>query len=121
MSELMIKQAIDKLDREVKEFKGDRYGNVVYKPTAEALKRLCRQNARLASAIVAGGNLTDCIKSIGIKGNISDLDVYAGAVKFYMPGYTVQYSMEVVPDGSTDPVGTDAENKILKFDLTDLF
>ena len=113
-----LQKATEKLDRETKGFKGDRYGQVVYKPTAEMLKTLCASSAELARAVAEGGTLTDCIKSIKFSGSaVSDLEVYAAAVKYYLPGADVKYSMDIVLDQTeTKP----ERAKILKFDLADL-
>ena len=80
------KQAIEKIEKESAEFKGNRYGEVVAKPTAEALKQFCESSEDFAQAVVnSDKTFSDCIGKVveDITNAISDIDVYKRAVKFY--------------------------------------
>lgn len=98
--------AIAKIDMEVGEFQGDKYGEVIYKPVAEALKQFC-SNQRFATAILdSDKTLSDCCKAItkGVKEAISDIEVYRRAVQFYFEGADVKFDMRIILDAENADV-----------------
>lgn len=96
MSEF-TRQAIEKLDKELKGGKFDRYGNAMKKPVHDALCEFCRQDYEFAQAVVQGGSFADCMKAVakGVGGSISDLEAYRRAVRFYFPGSDVVFQMKI--------------------------
>ena len=90
-------QAKERLDKELKEGKFDRYGNVMKKPVHDALVEFCRQDKEFAQAVVQGGSFADCMKAVakGVGGSISDLEAYRRAVRFYFPGSDVVFQMKI--------------------------
>lgn len=90
--------AIEKIDREIKEFSGDRYGEAVYTYVANALREFCSQNERFAMVLYkTKRSLSDCIKEImrGCGKSISDIEVYRRAAKLYFPNSEVEFVMKI--------------------------
>ena len=95
------KKAIEKIDKEVKEFKGDKYGKVICKPVANALKQFCG-NERFAAAILnSDKTLSDCCKAVteSVKESLSDADAYRKAVQFYFPDADIKFDMRIILSG----------------------
>lgn len=97
MSEL-TKKAEEKLDEEVKVFKGNPYGAVVYKDLAATLKQFCGEDWFAKEILDSEKTLSDCCTAIlsDVQGSISDIETYRRAVEFYVPGSTVKCQMQVV-------------------------
>ena len=96
------KQAIEKIKKESKGYKGNWYGGVIAKPTAEALEQFCEISEEFAAAVVnSDKSFSDCIGKVveGIKNAISDLDVYKRAVQFYFPTADVKFDMRIIISG----------------------
>lgn len=94
----MTDMAISKIKKELSEIKGDKYVEIMKKPTAEALIEFCRQDAKFAQAVVQQDKtLGECFKDImkGCGSGISDITVYRKAVQFYFPGADVRMKMTV--------------------------
>ena len=98
MNELLLKQASEKLEKEIKEAHLNNKSKVIAEPTKKALLDFCRQEDEFAQAIV------ECDKTFGeccagiVKGcgnAISDLEVYSEAVKFYFPGADIRFEMKI--------------------------
>ena len=88
-------------------YTGDnRYGKVIAKATADALKTFCRQEPEFEQAVEQSGKTFDeCISSIckgGLGGGCSDLEVYAKAVRFYFPGADVSMNMTINMSGDVE-------------------
>lgn len=109
MTELQ-ERAIEKIERESKGFKGDKYGSVVAAPTAETLEQFCEGSAAFAEAVLSEDkHFADCIAEVvkGIGNAISDLDVYKRAVNYYIPDASVKFDMRIILPGDVDkPVET---------------
>lgn len=89
----MKSQAIQKIDAELKAYKGDKYGEVMKNKIAEVIKNWCNQNEEFAQAVVQGGNFEDCMKKVvkQVKGNYADSDSICPVVaEFYFPGAVVE-------------------------------
>lgn len=89
------KQAIEKLRKEFKAGKYDRYANAMKNDVHRTLESFCKQDAEFAQAVVQGGSFEDCMKAVakGCGSSISDLDAYRKAVRFYFPGADVRFQM----------------------------
>lgn len=118
-------QAKDKLARELKSGKFDRYAQIMKQAVHDALLNFCEQDGEFAQAVAQGGTFEDCMKAVakGVKGNgISDLDAYVAAVRFYFPGAGINLTMKIdllasVRDAAEEP----QEDKGLVIDLSDFF
>lgn len=90
--------AIERIDNESKEYKGGKYGQVVYTYVANALREFCRQNELFAEAVVkTKRGFSDCVNTImkGCGNSISDIEVYRRAAKFFFPDSEVEFLMTI--------------------------
>lgn len=90
--------AVEKINRELKEFKGDSYGEAVYTYVANALREFCNQSDIFAAALYkTKRSLSDCIREImrGCGKSISDIEVYRRAAKLYFPNSEVEFIMKI--------------------------
>ena len=116
-------QAIEKLNRELKDFKSNnRYAKAVKTEVASTLKMFCQQDKEFAQAIVqTDKTLLDCCETImkGTGNSVSDIEVYKKAVNFYFAGADIKVTMEI------ELIGSAAENKpqgkVIKLSIEDLF
>ena len=95
-------QAIEKIEQEAKNHKGNRCSQVVCQPTAETLKHFCESSEAFARTIVESDKtLTDCLnKVIGHEVRaMSDFDVYKAAVQFYFPTADIKFDMRIILSG----------------------
>lgn len=105
LSDEEIKEsAIKKLTDEDKLINNsNKYISAVHTAVLNALCEFCRQNAEFAQAICQSDkHFTACLAEIvkGIKGSISDLDLYTRAVRFYFSTATIHFQMLIdVGDG----------------------
>ena len=90
-------QAADKLNKEYKDCKGDRYVDAMKSAVKDALLKFIEQDNEFAQAIVQGGSFTDCMKAVakGVGSSISDIDAYKRAVQFYFKGADISFTMTV--------------------------
>ena len=95
------KQAIEKIEKETKEFKGNRYGQVIYMPVAETLKQFCGNEQFAAAVLGSGKTLSECCKEVtkGVKGSLSDIETYKRAVQFYFPEADIKFDMRIILSG----------------------
>ncbi len=94
----MIKEAIKKIDKELKEFKGDQKAKAVSAYVAKILKKFSEQEEEFAQAIAqTDKTLSDCCKEImkSVGNSISDIEVYKKAVSFYFPGAGINFTMTI--------------------------
>ena len=90
--------AVEKIAAELKDFKGDRYGNAVKNHVASTITHFCEQNERFAEVVYkTKRTLSDCCAEImkGCGTSISDIDVYRGAVRNYFPNADVDFQMTI--------------------------
>ena len=87
--------AKEKIDKELKEFEGDKYGKAVYTYVANAIREFCDKNERFAEVVYkTKRSLSDCISEImkGCGKHISDIEVYRRAalevVNKFFKGYS---------------------------------
>ena len=69
-----------------------RYQQAVAESVCTALMEFCRQESEFRQAVEQSGKtfqdcLDECIK--GVKGSISDIELYRKAVSFYFKGFTL--------------------------------
>ena len=98
MSEL----AAEKIAQELKDYKGDRYGQAVKDFVASTLTNFCQQDERFAQVVFhTEATLSDCCSKImkGCGSHISDIDVYRGAVRYYFPNAEIQFTMTIDASG----------------------
>jgi hypothetical protein len=91
-------QAVEKLDKELKAGKFDRYGAAMKQAVHDALLDFCGQDGEFAQAVVQGGSFQDCMTAVGkcVKGSsISDMEAYGAAVRFYFPGAEIRVTMRI--------------------------
>lgn len=95
------------------------------KPVGEMLERFCWQSEDFAAAVAERkATLRDCLSAIlsGATYGISDVEAYAAAVKFYMPGAKVRATFRVDAPVETDfdldpDLGTEADSRQIELDL----
>ncbi|MCM1545272.1 MAG: PcfK-like family protein, partial [Ruminococcus sp.] len=90
------KLALEKLAEETKNYKGDRYGNAVYKHVAETLEMFINRSEEFATVFYkTKRSFSDCVAKImkGCGQCISDIEVYRRAAKFYFPDSEVEFQM----------------------------
>lgn len=112
------KQALEKLDKEYQDFKGNRYEAAMKKEVADVLRDFCRQNDEFAQAVVQGGAFKDCMAAVaaGAKDALSDLEAYKRAAAFYFRGAQVKMELHIQlePDAEED-------GKLIRLDFADFF
>lgn len=95
----MTELAIEKLRKEAKEGKYDRYAAVMKDGVLQTLKDFCRQDGEFAQAVYQGGSFEDCMKAVakGCKNGhgLPDLEAYRRAVRFYFKGADIRFRMEL--------------------------
>ena len=94
--------AVEKIAAELKDFKGDRYGNAVKNHVAATITHFCEQNERFAEVVYkTKRTLSDCCAEImkGCGQSISDIDVYRGAVRNYFPNADIDFHMTITLTG----------------------
>lgn len=94
----MTEQAIEKIEKELKAFKGSKYGEAVKNEVAATLKDFAEQDEEFAQAIAQSDKtLSDCCAEImkGVGSSISDLEAYRRAVRFYFPGADIKFHMTI--------------------------
>lgn len=98
----ICKAAAAKIESELKSFKGGRKETAVSSHVAKTLKAFCG-NEEFALAVAKSKKTlsaccTEIMKSVG--SSISDIEVYRRAAKFYFPGASVKFNMEIQIGGA---------------------
>ncbi|MCI9444321.1 MAG: hypothetical protein HFF69_06300 [Oscillospiraceae bacterium] len=111
-------QAADKLEREAKAFKGNKYESAMKSAVAKTLASFCCQNEEFAQAVVQGGSFAECMAAVtkGVGTFVSDEEAYRRAAAFYFQG--AQVKME--PKIQLEPDAEEAE-KVISLDFSDFF
>ena len=91
------KEAKNKLEREAKAGKFDRYAAVMKPACKAALLDFIEQNEEFAQAIAQGGSFEDCMKAVAKNcgSYLSDIEAYQRAVAFYFKGAEIKFKMEI--------------------------
>ncbi len=126
----MKKEAIEKINKELKAFKGGQKESLVSRPVADALIHFIGQDEEFAQAVVqTDKTLSDCL-AVAMKGagnGISDIEVYKKVVQFYFPGAGVNFSMTINLCASVEneaaevPDQAPRKSKVLDINIDDLF
>lgn len=90
--------AIEKLETEIKEYKGDRYGDAVKPYVSNTLRKFCEDNKAFAEVFYKTKHtLSDCLKEVmkGCGSAISDIEVYRRVARFYFPNSEVEFIMQI--------------------------
>ena len=90
--------AVTKIASELESFKGGQKESAVSKFVASTLTHFCEQNERFAETVYKTvRTLSDCCAEImdGCGNQISDIDVYRGAVKSYFPNADISFIMNI--------------------------
>ena len=96
------KLAVEKIDKELKAFNGDKYGKAVYTYVANVLRDFCEQNEQFAEVVYrTKRSLSDCCAEImkGCGQHISDIEVYRRATKLYFPNSEIECIMTITITG----------------------
>lgn len=91
-------KAKDKLELGKRTGAYDRYASAMKELICEKLCIFCRQDSEFAQAVVQGGAFADCMKIVakGCGGtSLPDEEAIRRAVRFYFPGATVKFHMEL--------------------------
>lgn len=96
---------------------------VVFKPVVEALEDFCRQDAEFAQAVVQGGSVEDCVKTVlkGVGGSLSDLEAYKRAAAFFFPGCVVTMKLSIAMCEHDVVPAAPQERKAVVLDLADFW
>lgn len=90
--------AIEKLEAEIKEYKGNRYGDAVKPYVSNTLRKFCEDNETFAEVFYkTKRTLSDCLKEVmkGCGSAISDIEVYRRVARFYFPNSEVEFLMQI--------------------------
>lgn len=114
-------QAREKLDREIKEIKGQKE-KAMKEAVQETLLYFCRQKEEFAQAVVQGGTFSECMTAVAkwVGSSISDLDAYKKAVGFYFPGAQIDMQMVIRLEPSETSESSQAGDPIL-LDFSDFW
>lgn len=93
----MRELAIEKLKKEKKAGKYDRYAAAMKEDTCAALIEFCEQDDEFAQAVYQGGSFEDCMKAVAKNcgSSMSDLEAYRRAVQFYFKGADIRFQMRI--------------------------
>jgi hypothetical protein len=104
--------AAAKIAAELESFKGGMKEKAVSKFVASTLTHFCGQNERCAETVYkTTRTLSECCAEImdGCGNQISDIDVYRGAVQSYFPNADISFKMDIEING--DAPGADELNR----------
>lgn len=90
--------AVEKLENEIKEYKGDRYADVVKPYVSNTLRKFCEDSEAFAEVFYkTKRTLSDCLKEVmkGCGNAISDIEVYRRVARFYFPNSEVEFLMQI--------------------------
>ena len=90
-------QAAKRLESEKNSGSYDRYASAMKGLICEKLSIFCKQDGEFAQAVVQGGTFTECMKVVakGCGVTLPDEEAIRRAVRFYFPGATVKFHMEL--------------------------
>lgn len=94
--------AVSKIAKELEEFTGGMKEKTVSKFVASTLTHFCEENERFAEVVYkTQRTLSDCCAEVmkGTGNQISDIDVYRGAVRHYFKNADISFKMEICITG----------------------
>jgi len=99
-NELLLKNAKEKLEREMKSVDITKPETLIQEEVAKALEEFCSQDNDLARAILSSEKtFAECceaiVKDTKEKRHISDFEAYSRAVAFYMPDSKIEFNMTI--------------------------
>lgn len=99
-NELLLKNAKDKLRREMKSKDPQKPETMIQEKVAEALDVFCKQEPKLAKAIIESKKtFAECceniLKDTKTERYISDLKAYGRAVEFYIKDAKIEFNMSI--------------------------
>lgn len=111
-------QAVERLEREAKAFKGNKYESVMKTAVKEALESFCQQNEEFAQAVAQGGSFRECMAVVakGCGSSLSDIEAYRRAAAFYFRGAEVKMELRICLEPEAEETG-----KIIRLDFSDFF
>ena len=97
--------------------------NAMAPSVREALTDFCRQDAEFAQAVVQGGSVEDCVKTVlkGVGGSLSDLEAYKRAAAFFFPGCVVTMKLTIAMCEHDVVPAEPQERKAVVLDLADFW
>ena len=97
--------------------------NAMAPSVREALADFCRQDAEFAQAVVQGGGVEDCVKTVlkGVGGSLSDLEAYKRAAAFFFPGCVVTMKLTIAMCEHDVVPAAPQERKAVVLDLADFW
>ncbi len=90
--------AVNKISDELEKFSGGVKEKAVSEFVASTITYFCKENERFAEAVYkTQRTLSDCCAEVmdGSGNQISDIDVYRGAVRHYFPNADISFKMEI--------------------------
>lgn len=93
----IVKEAREKLEREHKAAKYDKYASIMKDGVKKTLEQFCEQSEVFAEKVAHGKSFEECMKAVAKNcgTGLSDVDAYKRAVKFYMPAAKIRVHMEI--------------------------
>ena len=95
----IVTEAKEKLEREHKAAKYDRYAKIMKDGVKKTLVQFCGQSEVFAEKVAHGKSFEECMKAVA-KGintpGLPDEVAYKRAVKFYMPEAKIRVRMEII-------------------------
>ncbi len=92
------KLAIEKINREMKAFKGGTKGKQIYTYVANTLREFCEKDDKFAEVFYkTKRSFSDCVDEItrGCGSCLPDIEAYRRAAKFYFPNSEVEFVMTI--------------------------
>ena len=103
-------KAIEKIEKECREYMGNKHGNAVARPVADTLKQFCESNADFAAAVLGEDkHFADCIAAVvrGVSFALADIEAYRRAVRYFFPDADIKFDMRIILPGDVKkPVET---------------
>lgn len=120
----MKQLAIEKLTKELQDFKGGQAETYLAPFIKKTLADFCMQDEEFAQAVVQSDKtLSQCVAEVAKDASktkaISDIEAYRRAVQFYFPGADIAFSMQINLSASVEKQSEQKINLSLD-DLLDL-
>ena len=117
--------AVEKLEKENKSFKGNKYASAMRSDVLKTLCNFCLQDNEFSQAVIQNDKtFSDCMEAVGkgVGSSISDLEAYKKAVRFYFPGADIKCTMTIDLIGAAAaPENKEHGKSVLEMSLDDLF
>lgn len=99
----IVTEAKEKLAREHKAAKYDKYAKIMKDGVKKTLAQFCEQSEVFAEKVAHGRSFEECMKAVAKNcgTGLSDVDAYKRAVNFYMPGAQIRAHLEIITGETT--------------------